>query len=239
MRSTEDWSRLGGGLIIVLAAAAAMVVLVPRLLGVAAGPEAEIITALKTTEREGLSMTLPGVQAPLESQKHYFARITVNVEPGGERAVAWATLDFDGKLGATAISSLGVERVPFVRRGREWVPENLAAPRLAAVVRALESRRRALESGNRQALAGLRAPGLEANMGGGEAELERVLELPAAPLPGRDVVLAARAGRGGGHRDVAVGGGVALPARGREGPAPALADSSRRGILVFVRSHVG
>jgi hypothetical protein len=177
VRSTEDWSRLGGALIIVLAAAAAMVVLVPRLLGVAAGPEVEIITALKTTEREGLSMTLPGVREPLTSREHHFARITVNVEPGGERAVAWATLDFDGKLGPTVISSLGVERVPFVRRGREWVPENLAAPRLAAVVRALESRRRALEAGDRRALAGLRAPGLEAHMGGGEAELERVMEL--------------------------------------------------------------
>ncbi|MFY0565337.1 hypothetical protein ACN28E_16030 [Archangium lansingense] len=177
MRSSEDWSRLGGVLIIVLASSAAMVVLVPRLLGVAAGPEAEIITFLKGTEREGLSMTLPGVEEPLESQKHHFARITVNVEPGGERAVAWATLDFDGQLGRTEISSLGVERVPFVLRGREWVPEGLAAPRLAAVVRALELRRRALEAGNREALAGLLAPGLESTTGGGEAELARVLDL--------------------------------------------------------------
>ncbi|HEX5753442.1 MAG TPA: hypothetical protein VFZ09_45015 [Archangium sp.] len=177
MRSAEDWSRLGGVLITVLAAAAVAVLLVPRLLGVAAGPEADIITALKSTERDGLSLTLPGVEEPLRSQKHHFARITVNVEPGGERAVAWATLDFDGLLGSTAISSLGVERVPFVRREGEWVPETLAAPRLAAVVRALESRRRALEAGDRRALAALLAPGLESSTGGGEAELERVMEL--------------------------------------------------------------
>ncbi|WPB74445.1 hypothetical protein KYC5002_36190 [Archangium violaceum] len=177
MRSAEDWSRMGGVLITVLAVAAAAVLLVPRLLGVAAGPEAEIITALKSTERDGLSLTLPGVGEPLRSQKHHFARITVNVEPGGQRAVAWATLDFDGLLGRTVISSLGVERVPFVRRGGEWVPENLAAPRLAAVVRALESRRRALEAGDREALEALLAPGLESSTGGGEAELARVMEL--------------------------------------------------------------
>ncbi len=177
MRSSEDWSRLGGVFILVLAGAALGVLLVPRLLGVAAGPEAEIITVLKSTERDGLSLTLPGVAEPLRSRKHHFARITVNVEPGGERAVAWATLDFDGQLGRTGISSLGVERVPFVRRGREWVPANLAAPRLAAVVRTLEARRRALEAGDRQTLAGLLAPGMEASTGGGEAELARVMEL--------------------------------------------------------------
>jgi hypothetical protein len=177
VRSAEDWSRLGGVIITVLAAAAVVVLLVPRLLGVAAGPEADIITALKSTERDGLSLSLPGVAEPLRSQKHHFARITVNVEPGGQRAVAWATLDFDGQLGRTGISSLGVERVPFVRRGGEWVPETLAAPRLAAVVRALESRRRALEAGDRQTLAALLAPGLESATGGGEAELERVMGL--------------------------------------------------------------
>jgi hypothetical protein len=154
-----------------------MAVLMPRLLGVAAGPEVEILTALKEAEQEGLELTIPGAGAPLKSTEVHFARITVSVEPGGERAVAWATLDFDGKLGRTEVSSLGVERVPFVRRGRQWVPEGLAAPRLAAVVRALEARRRALESGNREALAALRAP--EAGGGGVEesAEVARVMEL--------------------------------------------------------------
>ena len=225
MRSAEDWSRLGGVFILVLAAAAALVVLVPRLLGVAAGPEAEIITALKSTEREGLSLTVPGVEEPLQSREHHFARITVNVEPGGERAVAWATLDFEGTLGRTGISSLGVERVPFVLRGREWVPESLAAPRLAAVVRALETRRRALEAGDREALTGLLAPGLEATTGGGEAELARVLELQRRRYRAetwylrleRDEAVATEAWR--------LEGQTALPARGREGPAPVLVDS--------------
>ena len=178
MRSTEDWSRLGGVLIIGLAALALLVLVVPRLLGAAAGPEAEIITALKSTERGGLELTLPGAGAMLVSREHHFARITVNVEPGGQRAVAWATLDFTGRLGPTQISSLGVERVPFVRRGTSWRPEGLTAPRLAAVVAKLEARRRALESGDREALEALRAPEAAADSGaGGEAEVEKVLAL--------------------------------------------------------------
>lgn len=177
MSHPDAWSRLGGVLIALLAAAAAMVVLVPRWLGIAAGPEAEIITYLKGTERDGVSLAIPGVGEPLRSQEHHFARITVNVEPGGERAVAWATLDLRGRLGATEVSSLGVERVPFARRGRDWVPEGLVAPRLAAAVRALELRRQALEAANREALTALLAPGAPGGGGDGEAELGRVMEL--------------------------------------------------------------
>lgn len=174
MRSSEDWSRLGGGLIVVLAAVAVLSLVVPRFLGLAAGPEAEVITYLKATEREGLTLSVPGLGFPLTSREHHFARITVNVEPNGQRAVAWATLDFSGKLGATEVSSLGVERVPFVRKGRDWVPEGVAAPRLTAVVLALETRRRALEAGDRAALKALTAP----EAGGGDgAEVEKVLAL--------------------------------------------------------------
>lgn len=177
MSQSDAWSRLGGVLIALLAAAAAVVVLVPRWLGVAAGPEVEIITYLKTTERDGVSLALPGVGEPLASQAHHFARITVSVDPGGERAVAWATLDLRGRLGSTEVSSLGVERVPFVRRGRDWVPEGLVAPRLAAVVRALELRRAALEAGSRERLAALLAPQAPAGGGEGEPELARLMEL--------------------------------------------------------------
>lgn len=178
MRSSEEWSRLGGVLIVVLAAVAALVVVVPRLLGAAAGPEVEIITALKRTEQRGLALTVPGSSAQLLSQQHHFARITVNVAPGGQRAVAWATLDFTGSMGSTEVSSLGVERVPFVLKEGEWVPERGAAPRLVAVVSALEARRRALEAGDVAALSVLLAP--EAAGGaeeGGQEELEGLLAL--------------------------------------------------------------
>ncbi len=177
MRSTQDWSRLVGVFIVVLALGATLLVLVPRLLGAAAGPEAEIITALKSTEREGLELTLPGAGGKLVSREHHFARITVNVEPGGQRAVAWATLDFTGRLGRTEVGSLGVERVPFVLRGRTWEPEGPTAPRLVEVVGRLEARRRALETGNRTALEALRAPGAVAEGGGEAEEVEKVLAL--------------------------------------------------------------
>ncbi|EPX59023.1 hypothetical protein D187_003400 [Cystobacter fuscus DSM 2262] len=176
MRSTEDWSRAGGVIIALLAAGVSALVLMPRMLGLATGPEVEVITWLKRTESDGLTLRVPGVAEPLHSQVHHFARITVDVAPGGERAVAWATLDFKGRLGRTEVSSLGVERVPFVRRSREWVPENLAAPRLAAVVGVLEARRRALEAGEPEALRSLLVPGAPVDVGGGE-ELERVLSL--------------------------------------------------------------
>jgi hypothetical protein len=172
---SERWSRLAGVFIAAVALALVLAVLVPRFLGAAAGPEATIITALKRTERDGLELALPGVGAPLTSSKHYFARITVRVEPGAQRAEALATLDFTGRLGDTEVSSLGVERVPFVLSQGEWVPEGLATPRLAAVVAALEARRRALEAGDRSALRALVEGGEDG--GGPGAAVEEVLAL--------------------------------------------------------------
>lgn len=176
MRSTEDWSKLGGILIAALAVATAVAVLAPRMFGLAAGPEVEIITALKRTEGDGLSLALPGASQPLIGREHRFARITVRLEPGGKRAEALATLDFSGSLGDTEVSSLGVERVPFVLRDGRWEPEGLAAPRLAAVVAALEARRRALEAGDTEALARLKGPAGDGG-GSGDAGLAELLAL--------------------------------------------------------------
>ncbi|WP_434381777.1 hypothetical protein [Melittangium boletus] len=177
MSRSEDWGRTGGILIALLAAGLALLVLAPRRLGVATGPEVEVITWLKTTERDGLVLRLPGVADPLRIQEHFFARITVDVAPDGAHAVAWATLDLKGMLGRTRVSSLGVERVPFVRRGRDWVPEGLAAPRLGAVLRALDGRRQALETGDRTRLTALLAGGTPgaAGLGEGADEVEKVL----------------------------------------------------------------
>lgn len=128
MRTTEEWSRLGGLVIAGLAVLAASALLVPRLLGFAAGPEVEVITALKRTESYGLSLSVPGASVPLTSQEHHFARITVTVEPGGKRAVAHSTLDFKGTLGATQVGTAGVERSPFVSKRGDWVPETTESP---------------------------------------------------------------------------------------------------------------
>ncbi|WP_224243387.1 hypothetical protein [Hyalangium gracile] len=184
MRSSEDWSRLGG-ILIAATAAITVAVLAPRTLGLAAGPEPEIITELKSLEREGLELTLPGLPAPLTSRQAYFDRITVRVEPGGQRAEALATLDFTGSVGDTEVSSLGVEQVPFVLQSGSWSPAGAVAPRLAAVVVALEARRRALDAGDAEALARLTAPS-DGDAGGGgdggsvrvgEPDLETVLAL--------------------------------------------------------------
>lgn len=180
MKSSEDWSKLGGILIAVVAFLM-VAVLGPRLLGKAAGPEAEIIAALKVLEKRGVSLSLPGIPEPLTSKDLHYDRITVRVEPGAQRAEVLATLDFTGALGGTNVSSLGVEQVFFVLRDGDWVPETLAAPRLAAVVVALEARRKALDQGDAAALARLWGAGQEDGGGGssgvGEPELETILAL--------------------------------------------------------------
>ena len=183
MKSSEDWSRLGGILIAVIAFLM-LAVLGPRLLGKAAGPEAEIIAALKGLEKQGFSISLPGAAAPLVSRDVHYERISVRVEPGAQRAEVLGTLDFTGTLGDTNVSSLGAEQVPFILRDGDWKPEQSAAPRLAAVVGALEARRRALEQGNAAALAPLWDLGAEdggdgggGSVGVGEPELETVLAL--------------------------------------------------------------
>jgi len=160
VRSTEQWSRLGGLVIAGLAVAAACAVLVPRLLGFAAGPEAEVITALKEAESHGVSLEVPGAVAPLVSRTVRFARITVVVAPDGRSAEAMATLDFEGMLGATRVGTAGVERVPFVYRDGGWRPRTTIAPRLVAVVAALEARRRGVEAADAEVLSRLAGPGI-------------------------------------------------------------------------------
>jgi len=129
----------------VLCAGAALVAWGPRLLGAAGGPEAELVTLLKRTEREGLTLEVPGSAEPLISATHRFDRLAVSYDPASEEAFVAATLDFDGHLGQVKVSSLGVEKIAFRRRGGDWVPEHGLAPNLVAVVRALVARQRALE----------------------------------------------------------------------------------------------
>ena len=90
--------------------------------------------------------------ANLVGKKVHYQRMTVTVDVPEKRATVLATLDFTGKLGVTEVSSLGVEKVVFVHDGSDWKPETSFAPRLVAVVTALENRRRALQLGNRAAL---------------------------------------------------------------------------------------
>ena len=125
----------------------------PKLLGAASGADVELITQLKTAERDGLQLQVRG--GTLTGHKVAYQRITVTVDEPARRATVLATLDFTGEVGQTEVSSLGVEKVVFVSDGKDWKPEGSLAPRLVAVVNALESRRRALEAGDGSRLAHL------------------------------------------------------------------------------------
>jgi hypothetical protein len=128
------------------------VVMAPRFLGAAAGPEADMVAQLARTERDGLSLAIPGTELPLRSKHHHFDRIVVQVDLAARTAEALSTLDFTGALGSTEVSSLGVEKTPFAYAGK-WQPSDGWAPRLEAVVKALEDRRRALERADARLLA--------------------------------------------------------------------------------------
>jgi hypothetical protein len=145
----------------VLCIGVAAAVLLPRVFGLAAGPEVEIITTLKATEKLGLSIEIPGVAVPLTSYRHHYDRVTVVADLEARTAVATATFDFTGKLGDTQVSSLGVEKVRFEYRDSEWKPVDGWAPRLSGVVTALDKRRRALAAADVGRLAALTQPSVE------------------------------------------------------------------------------
>ncbi|MDX2012814.1 MAG: hypothetical protein SFW67_21630 [Myxococcaceae bacterium] len=152
-----------------VAATAALVLVVAvfgqRVLGVAAGPENELITQLKRLETPG---TVFDERTRLVGSKVSYQRLSVVVDASGQRAVVTGTLDFTGTVGgAVAVGSLGLEKVRFARRDEGWVLVDGPAPRLFAILRALERRRQAL-----QAAAIPDAPGLDVE----RAQLFRRLE---------------------------------------------------------------
>lgn len=126
-----------------------------KLLGAAGGPELEMLSALKDTEREGLSFQPSPGKPPVTSMRHHYDRVTVQLEVAARRAEAVATLDFEGRWGSARVGSLGLEKVPFQFVDGRWGATSGLAPRLSAILRALEARRQALETGDREGLAAL------------------------------------------------------------------------------------
>lgn len=115
-----------------------------------AGPETDIIVALKRAE-SGWTHEASSPLA-LAADRVRYERIAVQLL-GPDEAFAGATIDFDGRLGErTKVSALGVERVLFARRQGSWQPVHGLAPRLLAVVEALDRRRRALNEGDLEEL---------------------------------------------------------------------------------------
>lgn len=135
-----DVFRLFGLMALVAVVGSGVVLLGPKCLSAAAGPEGGLVAMLK--EAEGKGFTVPG-PLPLKIDKASFDRLSVRLPAPGV-AVVDATLDCEGHAGATQVSSLGVEQVAFEVRDGDWVAPSLA-PRLGQVVEALELRRQTLE----------------------------------------------------------------------------------------------
>lgn len=139
----------------------AVAALFPKLGGLA-NPETELITQLKRTERDGLTLPLgPGLPA-LVSSRHHFDRITVSLQLSSRAAHAVSTLDLDGKVGETEVSSLGLERTDFKEADGKWAPSDTYAPLLRDALALLERRRRALEQDAPEPLAALVTQGSRA-----------------------------------------------------------------------------
>jgi hypothetical protein len=138
----------------------AVAVLGPRLLGAAAGPEAELVTRLKKLEKNGLVLDV-GTLGTLYGLSVNFQRISVVLDADGQGATVTSTLDLTGNfrrgdaVHRTTVSSLGLERARYRYRDGEWQPEVSDAPRLVAILTALESRRRLLEARELPADAGV------------------------------------------------------------------------------------
>ncbi len=152
-----------------------VVVFGTRVLGLAAGPESEIITLLKKTESSGLSLPVGQAEEPLRSTRHHFERIVVEADPETRAAQVATTLDFEGRFGDTIVSSLGLETLRLQWEDGEWRSPGGLAPRLSEITTVLEARRRALESGDLDALAVLSGRTPEAL--GKDPALTRLLEV--------------------------------------------------------------
>ena len=141
----------------VAAGAAAMLWVLPALLGLLGGAAPAVASALALAARPPVHLSIAGAETPLVGNALRFERVTVT-EEGPARARAVSTLDFEGALGPTRVSSLGRETTRFRRSGAGWEVEGGLAPTLAGAVAALAARARALERGDAAALAALVAP---------------------------------------------------------------------------------
>jgi hypothetical protein len=151
---SAEGSKVVGFLVAMGALGLVVAVCGQRVLGVASGPESELITQLKRLEQPGQVFD---PRSRLVSDRVSYQRLSVSLDTSGQRAVVTGTLDFTGTLGGgVKVSSLGLERVRFERSDDGWRLVDGPAPRLTAILRALERRRVALS-----AAAIPEAPGLD------------------------------------------------------------------------------
>ena len=148
--------------------------MLPRMLGAAGGPEPELLTALRAAELARAPIAVPGAPA-FQPRSLRFDRFSITVD--GDRASAVATLDASGSCGGVAVSSLGRERVGFLRRRGRWEPDGPLAPALAGALSTLWRRAELLSGSGAEQLAPLVAPA-DRDRALGDARMDSVLRLP-------------------------------------------------------------
>jgi len=117
------------------------------------GPELEIAQYLAGHREARARFQIPG-GADLELVRVGFEHVLV--KPEGEGYVAVAQVDAEGLYGGEArVSYIGLERVPFVRRGGRWTPRGALLPALQEVAALLVARQSAQAAGDPSALAKL------------------------------------------------------------------------------------
>lgn len=141
----------------------------PRLLSAAGGPEPELLAQLRISERALAPIPVTGAERPFQPRSLHFDRASVDVD--GERATVVATLDARGRLGQVEVSSLGRERIHFLRQAGAWRLDGVLAPALSAGLSVLSLRASLLDGGSAEALSVLV----------GTAERERVVNDPRLP----------------------------------------------------------
>ncbi|HUM10599.1 MAG TPA: hypothetical protein VLT82_06590 [Myxococcaceae bacterium] len=153
--------------------AGAVWALLPRMLGAAGGPEPELVAALRTAELAHAPIPVPGGPA-FEPRTLRFDRFSVTVD--ADRAAVVATLDAAGTSGGVEVSSLGRERVRFLRRGGRWEPDGPLAPSLSAALALLWHRAGLLSGSSAEALGVLVAP-TDRGRSVADARIDSVLRL--------------------------------------------------------------
>ena len=177
MTVAEDDRRATRAVVVLLGLAAiagAVWAFLPRMLGAAGGPEPELLAAVRTAELARAAVPIPDAP-PFTPRSLHFDRFTVRVD--GDRASVVATLDAAGTSGPVEVSSLGRERVQFVRRGGRWEPEGPLAPALSGALAALW-RRAALLSGSAAESLGPLVVSADRERALGDARLGAVLRVP-------------------------------------------------------------
>ncbi len=149
----SDFSRFGTFLGATLGVVILAGVLGQQFFGEVGGADGALITRLKEAEHDGLRIVTDG--GVLVGEKLQYQRIAVTLDASGERATVISTLDFTGEwrrgpLDVTKVSSLGLERAEYVRDAWSWRPVNSDAPRLFAIVQALDARALSLRSRSQQ-----------------------------------------------------------------------------------------